>query len=438
MKSHSRRKFLRRGAATLASALSVPLVVPARVLGLEGKVAPSERLVMGSIGLGGRGYTVLGHFLRFQEVQCVAVADCFPDRREKGKTLVDQRYSKRDGVSSDISTHALHEEILDRSDIDIVLIATGDRWHTPLSVLAARAGKDIFCGKPSTLTIGEGRILVDTMKRYGTVWQCGTQRRSNASFGFFVDFVRSGKIGALKSATASVGPWRHDWGYEKVFATPEPVPAKFDWSRWLGQSPWAPYAPVRIAHWRDHWDTGAGPIADMGPHYLEIVQWALGTQFSGPVEFEGRADFFDAGFVNVPYTVDVTMRYRDGFPVTLDSGDKGISFTGEEGTLRIDDGGGAIKADPASILDGVEVPLMRDWSVMQDAHIGDFLKCVRSRKLTLSHPEITQRAHTAAHCANIALRLGRKVHWSPESELFENDDEANRMLSRTQRAPWRI
>jgi predicted dehydrogenase len=426
MKGISRRQFLERGAVALGSALAAPGIVRAAVLGRGGAVAPSERITLGAIGLGNRGRHVLGHFLQEEDVRCIAVCDCFAGRREQGKAMVDQHYGDKSCVA-----HRRHEEVLGRSDIDMVLIATGDRWHTPLSILAARAGKDIYCEKPFCLTIAEGRALVETTRRYGTVWQCGTQRRTVENYRLVVDVVRGGQIGKLHTITASFG----GWGGNGI-ARPEPVPEGFDYDRWLGQAPRAPYSSVRVRFWRNHWDTGAGPIADMGPHMFDFAQWAHDSELTGPVEFEGEGVFPEDGFANVPFDVNIRARYADGVRLLMNCAAKRTRFDGDEGWIDLEDNTGAIRAEPASILAGLEIPRYK-WSRMK-GHVRNVLECIRSRELTASHPEIAHRAHTIAHCANICLRLGRKVRWDPAAERFSGDDEANRMLARAMRAPWRV
>lgn len=421
----SRRAFLR----ILAGVALAPRIVPAAVLGQDGAVAPSNRLTLGVIGLGSRNQSNLSHFLLQKDVQCVAVCDCFADRRERGKQMVDAHYGNKDCVAT-----RWHEVIMDRRDIDAVLIATGDRWHTVLSTIAARAGKDVYCEKPFCLAIAEGRSLVETTKRFGTVWQCGTQRRSNVAYRFVAEGVKSGMVGTLRTIHMSLG----DWG-GNGFLKPEPTPDPevFDYDRWLGQSPWGPYSRVRVALWRNHWDTSAGPIADMGPHYFDFAQWAHNSDFSGPIEFEGNAIWPkpEDGFANVPFQVNVHARYGDGVRVMIDSGPKGVRFEGDEGWVHLTDEG-VISAEPVSILRTKSPPRV-DWSFMGH-HVRNFLDCVKSRRLTVSQPEIAQRAHTAAHCANICLRLGRKIQWDPQTERFVGDEEANRFLSRTMRAPWSV
>lgn len=316
----TRRNFL----AVTAVAATSPWIVPSRVLGKNGGVAPSNRITLAVVGLGPRNTSNLGHFLAQSDVQCVAVCDCFADRRKRGKEMVDQHYGTKDCLPT-----RFHEELLDRRDIDALLIGTGDRWHAVLSILAARAGKDAYCEKPS-----------------------------------------------------------------------------------------------------------AGIIADMGAHYFDFAQWAHQSELSGPIEYEGTGVWPPAGgLAEVPFDVNVEAGYADGVRVVIRCGDKGVRFDGDRGWIHCSDFGD-ITAQPKWILRERSVPRV-DWAFMGD-HVRNFLECIKSRKLANSHPELAQRAHTMIHCANLALRLGRKVRWDPEAERFVNDDDANRMISRTMRTPWEV
>ena len=424
---NNRRSFIGAGLA--------PLVVPGSVLGLNGATPPSDRITMAAIGQGPRGRFVLGHFLEQKDVQMVAVSDCFSERRKEAKQIVDKYYG-----NSSCTTHRLHEDLLSRGDIDAILTAGGDRWHSVMSALAMRAGKDVYCEKPFSLTIAEGRALVELARKSGRVWQCGTQRRSNPTWKFVVNAVQTGRIGKLAAATTSFGggPWRRT-GFPKP--EPAPDPDVFDYDRWLGQAPWVPYSKVKVDMWRVNWDTSAGAIADMGAHYFEAVQWARNKPLDGPVEFDGIGFFRnDGGINNTPYHYNVQARYSDGMMLVLDPGPKGVRFDGEEGWIHISDEG-VITAEPRSILEGsaevTNLPAPKGhWNIMAP-HIRDFLDCIRSRKQTVSNPEYSQRSHSIIHCACIGLRLGKPLRWDPREERF-NNAEANASLSRSMRAPWKI
>ncbi len=275
----SRRQFLKRTTAAVA----LPLIVPGAVLGLNGAVAPSNRLGFGAIGVGNRARATLPTFLSFPEIQYVAVCDCRADRLGAAKEMVDHHYG-----NPDCATHADFRDLLAREDVDAVSLATGNRWHGLGSIYAARAGKDIYCEKPVTLTIGEGRKLVETCRRFGTIYQAGTQRRSTASYRFAMEMVRQGRVGRVHTVEMQVwaGP-----GIPNEKATP--VPAGWDYDMWLGQSPWYPFVPGRANAWQYFWDTAEGIMTDMGVHYTDQMQWALDTDNTGPVEFEAEGEFPD-------------------------------------------------------------------------------------------------------------------------------------------------
>ena len=427
MKSANRVR--RRDFLAGTAALAVPMVIPASVLGAEGRAAPSERINIGAIGVGGRGRSVLGDFMNQRDVQCLAVSDCFAGRRNAGKKMVDDRYGNQD-----CKAYRFHEELLDRDDIDAVLIATGDRWHAVLSVLAAKAGKDVYCEKPFCLTIGEGRAMVEALKKHETVWQCGTQRRSNNSYRFVAETVQSGKIGKLHTIATILGGGFGGGGKEEP--TDPPPPEVFDYDRWMGQAPLAPYSHIRVQSWRQHWSTGGGEICDMGPHYFDTAQWAHDSEMDAPRTFEGTAVWPTKDvFVQTPYNYNVVAKYDDGVKLIIRQGPKGVRFEGDQGWIHVTDGG-ALNAEPKSIL--TERKINQQSYEFMDGHIRNFLDCIRSRKLTVSYPELAHRNHTICHCANLCLRLGRKLTWDPKAERFVNDDAANKMLTYPMRTPWQI
>ncbi len=419
----TRRAFAQSGAA--------PLVLPASVLGLGGATPPSDTIALAGIGMGGRNRRNIQEFLQHEDVRVTAVCDLFADRRAGAKELVDGHYG-----NEDCAVTRFHEEILDRKDIDAVVVGTGDRWHAVMSSLAAQAGKDVYCEKPFCLTVAEGRQLVEATRQHGTVWQCGTQRRSNPGYEFLVNTIHAGRIGKLHTVRLSFGAtggWRRN-GFARP--EPEPDPEVFDYDRWLGQAPWAPYSAERVRLWRLNWDTGAGAVADMGPHFIETVQWVRGDPLDSPVLYEGEAEFRDEGGINnIPYWYEIRARYGDGLRLHMDTGPKGLRFVGDAGWVFLSDTGG-IEARPEEVLAGLDPPDAN--YIIQKPHIRNFLGCMRSRRQPVSNPEVAHRSHTIAHCANLCLRLGRSLRWDAGRERFAGDAEANNMLYRTMRAPWRV
>ena len=426
--SLSRRRFL-QGTAAMAAAWAVPQVVPGRVLG-RGAPAPSERIALGVIGYGGRCAAILPHFLMFDDVLCVAVSDCRANRLAAAKGAVDAHYRNRD-----CAAHADFRELLGRRDVDAVLIATGDRWHTPLSILAAKSGKDIYCEKPVSLTIGESRAMAETMARYGTVYQAGHQRRSVGSYRFQVEVARRGMIGQVQSVICQV--WE---GPTVARDQPRPVPEGFDYDMWLGPVPWHPYSEARVSGWNYFWDTGAGPLVGMGCHYTDIAQWGLLRDHTGPVTYEGTATWKPEAFSETPVTAECCCTYADGVKIILRSSgafrDRYIRFVGSEGWIQVDDETNAVTAEPKSILREREVSAA-GWAQTGD-HVRNWLDCIKSRERTVCHAESAHRATTICHAVNIGLRLGRSLKWDPQAERFVGDDQANAMLVRAMRPPWSL
>jgi predicted dehydrogenase len=428
-KRASRRDFIKTTVLASAATVSIPLIIPAKSLGRDGYVAPSDRITFGAIGMGNRCMTILPEFMKEKDLQCLAICDAFSNRRKDAKKIVDKTYD-----NGDCDAYRYHEELLDRKDIDAVILATGDRGHAVLSVIAAKAGKDVYSEKPFTLTIGEGRTMVDAMNKYKRVWQCGTQRSSNDRYKFISNSVLEGKIGKLQTASAILGPGFIDNEVEEM----NPLPKKeiFDYDQWLCQAPYASFSKARVKKWRQIWATGGGLICDMGPHYIDAIQSACGFEKELPIEYEGTALWPNTeGIVETPFDFNVKAKYENGINLIMKKGNKGILFEGDEGWMHITDPG-VITASNKSLLEGC--PELRSWTYIRP-HIRDFVDSIKTRDLnTVSNPERAQRIHTICHCANIGLRLGRKVRWNYTIEKFVDDDEANSMLNRKMRKGWDI
>ena len=422
-----RREFLRRATALAAA----PLIIPASALGRAGTVAPSARVVFGAIGVGNRARAILPNFLGFPEIQFAAVSDSRADRLKSAKEIIDAHY--RNG---DCRSHEDFRTLLADPGIDAVLIATGNRWHGLGSIYAARAGKDIYSEKPVTLTIAEGRALVDTCRRFGTIYQAGTQRRSTESYAFAREMVRQGRIGRLQTVEMQV--WT---GPAIPHGKPEPVPAGWNYDHWLGQVPWRPFVGARVHNWQYFWDTAEGIITDMGCHYTDQMQWVLGTDDTGPVEFECTGELPDPTRFcsDTPVTAEARCTYANGVTGVMYQRkgftDRYIKYIGDEGWIRVDDETDEVHAEPHSILQRRESG-GASWA-NASAHIRNLLDGIRTRRPTMTNPEVAHRAITICQAWNLSLRLGCKLRWDPVKERF-NHDEANRMLYREPRAPWRI
>lgn len=431
MKRQTRRVFLKGMGAGIGAMMLGPTIVRAQALGLGQSVSASERIGMGIIGYGGRGSDVMGHFLNEKDVQWRAVCDVRKQRQELGKAAVDRKYG-----NADCETYTDLREMIGRKDIDAVLIATGCHWHALATILAAKEGKDVYCEKPVSLTVAEGRAMAETCKRHGTIYQAGHQRRSVDSFRFMAEVVRRGMIGQLKTALCTV--W--DNAALKPEA-PRPVPEGFDYEQWLGPRPWHPYTEARVRGWAYFWDTGGGMMLDMGVHWTDMVQFVRQMDHTGPVEYEGEGVYDPSAFSELPITGEYRAKYSDGVTLIMREGgpfeDRHIRFEGTEGWISLMDSTNVVTASPASILKSRSIAA-KGWGDAGD-HVRNFLDGVRSRNpMTTCNAESAHRSTSIGHLGNIALRLGRKIKFDPATETIVGDEEAQRMLSRTMRAPWHL
>ena len=410
-----RRHFLKNA----AGALALPFVIREGVLGRGAGTSPSDRIVMGTIGIGGRGRHVMQVMMRTGEVQMVAVCDVQRERRLAGKNIVDKFYA-----SKDCKAYRDFRTLLARDDIDAVLIATGDNWHSLLSVLAAKAGKDIYCEKPLSVTIAESRAVVQVVKRYGVVFQCGTQRRNVERFRFAVQLARSGKLGQLKELYAEKAPMTPEYQMRTLPPEPEPPAEEMDWDMWLGPAPWRPYNHGYYARrfWGTHLDFSGGAITEWGSHTVDLCQWANNADDTTPVEYE-------------PAEGTIVGRYANGVKLIFEKGKwpLHVKFVGTEGWIYADDGG-TVKAEPASLIAGKKF----GKGYPAEGHVKEFLKCVRTRRTPSSPAWVAHRSVSACHLANICRRLGRPVRWDPQKEMFIGDPMADRLTARAYRSPWRL
>jgi predicted dehydrogenase len=435
----SRRDFL-RSYAVLGAGLALPAVVPATVFGAS---APSERISVGCIGVGRMGTGDLKEALGFDSVQVVAVCDVDSHRVEAAKKLVESSYRGKGGYASyrGCATYGDFRELLARDDIDAVQIVTPDHWHVIPAIEAARAGKDIFLQKPLSLTLEEGRVLSDTVRRCGRIFQIGSQQRSDSRFRKACELVRNGRVGKLQTVKVGFGI---DPGCDPQPVMP--VPEWLDYDMWLGPAPWAPYTEKRVhpekiddrPGWLRISDYSAGMITGWGSHHNDIVQWGMGTEHTGPVEIEGRAEFPKDGLWDVHGRFHIEYTYANGVKVICadnEENKQGVVFEGSDGWVYVRRG--FIDANPKSLLEETIGPDETKLYVSNN-HKGNFYECVKSRAETIAPAEVAHRSCSVCLLGDIAMRLGRKLHWDPDKEEFVNDAEANRMRARTMRSPWRL
>ena len=433
----SRRRFLGRTAR--AASLAVPLIIPASALGRAGRIAPSERVTMGSIGVGNMGFGDMNAFMGIPEAQVVAACDVKSTMRDRAKQAVDAHYG-----NTDCAVYNDFRELLARDDIDAVGIATLDSWHVVHALAAVRAGKDLYVEKPLGMSIQQIKVLRDAVHRYDRVFQFGTQQRSSAEFRQACEIARNGRLGRIHTIKVGVHAGAAERSGLGTYP-PEPVPDWLDYDLWLGPAPWSPYTTARLVypHWFHISDYSLGYVSGWGIHHIDIAQWGGGTELTGPVEIEGSAKFpYDDALCDNPISWDTRMKYANGVDLIF-TGDgpgftgvrHGITFEGTDGWVWVNRG--AIKAEPKSLLedpfgpDDVRLPV-------SNFHQGNFVECVRSRKKTISNIDVAVRSDTVCQLAWCAFRLGRKLQWDPEEELFVNDPDANQRMTRPLRSPWRL
>ncbi len=420
----NRRRFLKT-ALKAGAALMAPQVLSGAVLGKDGAVPPSERIVVGGIGIGNRGGYMMSCFLPQPDVQFVAVCDIKAARRTAVKAMVDQRYG-----NADCDTYRDFRDLLARPDIDAVLIATGPNWHGTASMYAARAGKDIYCEKPCTKTIAESLILAETMRRTGRVYQAGTQRRNLPHFAFACELARTGKLGKLKAVHAQpAGMSTNSSGW--AAPSPEPPQDEVDWDLYLGPAAWRPFNPGHLNGFNFEKGGGlvGGGVLEWGSHCVDLCQWAADTDGTAPVEY------------NPPVDGRLVARYADGVELILRDdgwlplGSCPVRFEGETGWVEAGDSGRMVLSSPA-LLAGRKVAEIGGYPAT--FHVRDFLDCVKTRNQPLCNAEAACYSHIACHASNIAIFLGRTVKFDPVKHEFLGDEQANRLRSEALRSPWRL
>ncbi|MFI4874404.1 MAG: Gfo/Idh/MocA family protein [Blastopirellula sp. JB062] len=423
----SRRDFL---LSTTAAAASLTTIIPSSALGRDGNVAPSERITLGVVGIGPRCTYDLKAMLKFKDVRCVAIADVQADRRDAGKKLVDGHYG-----DEDCQLYRDFRELLNRKDIDAVIVATGDRWHAAASILAAEAGKDVYSEKPCGISIDACQRLADTMHREKKVFQAGTQRRSVPNFQKAVELAQQGKLGKLQTMHASV--------YMPVLdntwlpGQPQPADEIVDWNMWLGPAAWRPYNEQYVkGRWRGQWDFESGArLLDWGAHTLDLCQWANQADDTMPIEYE-------------PNENGIVCRYQNGVKLVLDFlpepfGDRAphyitrlgtcpVRFVGDQGSVETGDSGEIVVSSKA-LEKEIPEAAKRIRGLDVSAHARNFFDCMRTRKLPIANQDVMRRSHIACHAAAAAWMFQRKLTFDPVKETFVDAPDANLILSRAER-----
>lgn len=449
-----RRIFLKNTLASYAGAIAVPIIVPSSVIS---KNPPSDKINIGQIGCGRIGQTLdLPAVLKFDIARVIACSDLDSNRMLDGKKLIESFYEKKTGKSGyiEVKTYGDYREMLLRKDIDAIVISTPDHWHAQLTIEAALAGKDIMLQKPFSLTIAEGRLMADIIKHKGVVLQVCTQHRTSQQFRIAAELVRNGRIGKLHTVRVGfpgdpAGP-----------AAPQmPVPKNLNYDMWLGSTPEVYYTEIGVHPQKDYsrpgWlrrhQFGAGAITGTGQHYLDLAAWGMDTEHTGPISIEAVAEFPKSGLwdahgdfmVKAEYANGVTCYTNSNYPVV-------VRFEGTEGWVAAGPGSYQVTpSDPvpidknAKLIDASDPKILTSVIKDNETHLykaedqhGNWLECIKSRKLPISPAEVGHRSCSVCLLSDIAMKLSRKLYWDPERERFKNDDEANSWLSRAQRKPY--
>lgn len=418
----NRRRFLAVSAAAATAGALGPqwFATCPSALGDEPR-SKNDRLVMGAIGVGGQGTHIAREAARFGDI--VAVCDVDRQHAEQAR----EKFGGKAEIFAD------YRKLVERPDIQAVTVGTPDHWHTAVCLAALRAGKDVYCEKPLTLTISEGKLLVKTVAETGRVLQVGTQQRSDDRFRLACELVLNGRIGKLRQVTVTLP----DSPAGGPFAR-QPVPPHLDWDFWLGQAPLVDYMPERCHHLFRWWyEYSGGTMTDWGAHHMDIAHWGMGIESSGPLTVEGRGTLpnIPDGY-NTPNQFTVDFTYPNDVKLHVNIGDNGVLFEGDQGRVYVNRG--RITGKPVEELKENPLPANGIKLPVSDDHMGNFVSCVRSREKPVSDVVSQHRAVSACHLANISLRLGRKLSWDAQREQFVGDSEADSMLSRAQRAPYLV
>jgi len=418
----TRRRFLKVATATTVAFGRFPLVFARE----SDKAPPSDRIGLGFIGTGGMGKAHVRGFIKEPDVDIVAVCDVYDEHL---KQAVDLTEGKAKGYKD-------YRELLERKDIDAVVIATPDHWHALPMIHACEAGKDVYVEKPLSLTIEEGRAMVNAARRYNRVVQVGTQQRAGAHFRYVVELIRSGRIGKIKEARTWFGPqgsgkWTPD----------EAPPSGLDWDMWLGPAPFVPYNQSRFRAFRRFWDYSGGALTDWGTHLIDIVHWATGEDAPVTIKAEGR--YPKEGIYETPETLVVTYQYPDfvlhwtqlpnqHYDDNASHG-YGIKFYGTDGEIFVDRTLFVVYPEGRRIK-----PIRPDEFMLPrvKSHRREFLDCVKTREKPTSDVEVGHRSTSAPHLGNIAFRVGREIKWDAHAERVVGDEEADRLVRKPYRAPW--
>jgi predicted dehydrogenase len=427
MRTQSRRSFLQQS------------VLGGVILGLSAKSyratfaaqSPSERVRVGMIGVGNQGgpKNNMKYFLK----NIVALCDLDKNYLTEASEFLKSQANLSAFLTDD------YRRVLDAKDVDAVVVTVPDQWHALMTIEACRAGKDVYCEKPLTLVIGEGRPMIEAARKHGRVVQTGSMQRSGEEFKLAVELIQKGIVGRVKEVNVTLPS--PNWIARAGKPVPDSAPpAGFDFNRWLGPAPLRPYNKNRVHYlFRFYWDYSGGQQTNFGAHHLDIAQWGLGMDDSGPISVEGTAVYHPDGWYETPDITDIKYTYGTGVimhcrqKLNAKSSEQGTEFVGDKGSLFVYRGG--IVTTPNELLKGIDLPKI-PGSQANIAHVNDFFDCVKSRKIPAADISIGHRSATVCHLGNIAVRTGKKITWNPKTETIVGDADAAKWLTKEYRKPW--
>jgi len=447
MEKSDRRNFIKQSGVAAAAVIAAPMIISACSRGKDGHKAPSDKINLAVIGAGNQGSNDTNGFLQDDRVQITAVCDVNKKSagywdgkvagREFVREMVEAYYSEKTGKKyKGVREFTDFREVMERKDIDAVLIALPDHWHSIPTLIAAAEGKDIYCQKPLSLTIAEGRAMSNAVKKYNVILQTGSQQRSNHNFRRISELVRNGRIGDLHTVRCGLPGGTPDFGRTGLNIYPQAVPEGFEYDMWLGPAPEAAYRPC-CSHVNFRWvlDYSGGQVTDWGGHHPDIAQWGMDTELTGPIKIQNaKATCALHPVWNTASEFYFESVYENGVKLIISNKEKfGVTFEGSDGSVWSDRGKHGA-SDP-SVLESViadnEIKLYKS-----DDHYRNFIDCVYSREQPIAPAEVAHRSITISHLGNIAMMLNKDLEWDPVNEKVTNDENANRMLSRPMRAPW--
>lgn len=427
----NRRKFIKKAAGSALGILAAPMIIPGTALGKNGSVAPSNRIVIGGIGLGAMGSGNTRNFLNKNEVQYVAICDVDSERRDKAASLVNGNYK-----NNDCRSYADYREFLEKEKLDAVTIALPDHWHALVSVAAANKGLDIYGEKPLARSIKEARAIANAVEKNKVIWQTGSWQRSVENFHRGAELVINGRVGNVTHVEVGLPDGRQPIGTPPAME----VPNELDWNMWLGPAPLVPYRGVSHWDWRWILDYSGGQLTDWAGHHIDIAHWGLGYDRTGPISVQGEGVYPREGIFDVPVEYDFTCEYQSGVTMRVANRSRlthgmGTVWYGDKGWIHVNRGD-VIKASDPNILEENIGPEETRLYKSTDHH-QNFLDCIKTREETITPAEVALRSISVGLIGEIAMLTGQKLAWDPDKEEFTNSAHANRMLIRPYHSPWK-